>query len=468
MKNLIFVCVFNNEKFIKLLYLLLESIYIFGSINENTNILIYTSEQYMNIIKDSSLYSEYIIFSINNNYNSVNLACRARLDLFDLLDLTGQKSIINDYDKILYLDTDILIKNDINKIFDLLSEDKIYALEEGSIDSENTSWGSFLFLNNNEVHNYEDKTAFSSGVMLFKNSESIKKLFNTIKEHINFQNISELWFHDQPYIVYNAMKYNLSNNKVLKEYVALNDYDIYNNKSIIHFCGAPGVCDHKLVNMTNYMNIIKDFNINNIINNCKNFIHYNMMSIIYNSGEPLEGNIFMLHNTTVYNDNFTNKQKNLCNLLLNKNIKNVLEIGFNSGFSTLLMLMTNSNVKITCCDLNDHKYTIPCYQLLKKTFGDRINFIPGDSSKTLPKIQDKYDLIHIDGGHDDFIAINDIINCYYLSKDNTILIMDDYDFHNLHELWDKYIEIYGLKELDSKIYDCPYHDIKRVVNHATL
>ena len=463
MKNLIFICIFNNEKFIKLLFLLLESLYIYGNINKEIDILIYTSDEYMNIIKSSSLYSENIVFSINNNYNSVDLACRSRLDLFDLLDSTEQKKIVDNYSKILYLDTDILIKNDMNKIFDLLVDDKIYALEEGSIDDENTSWGSSLFLINNELDNYTDKTAFSSGVMLFNNSTSIKDLFNIIKEHINSENISEVWFHDQPYIVYNAMKYNLSDNKVLKDHVVLNDYDIYNNKSIIHFCGAPGVCDHKLVNMANYLNIIKDFNINNIINSAKNFIHYNMMSIIYNSGEPLEGNIFMSHNTTVYNDNFTNKQKNLCNLLLNKNIKNVLEIGFNSGFSALLMLMTNSDVKITCCDLNDHKYTMPCYELLKKTFGDRINFITGDSSKTLPKIKDKYDLIHIDGGHDNFIAINDIINSYYLSKDNTILIMDDYDFHNLHGLWDKYVEIYELKSLDSKIYVCPYHDIKRVV-----
>jgi predicted O-methyltransferase YrrM len=463
MKNLIFVCIFNNENFIKLLYLLLESIYIFGAINSDTHILIYTSEEYMNIIKKSSLYSKNIIFSINNNYNSVNLGCRARLDLFELINEQNQDRISDNYEKILYLDTDILIKNNINKIFDLVSEDKIYALEEGSIDDENTSWGSSLFLNNNEIDNYEDKSAFSSGVMLFKNSTVIKNLFNIIKEHINTENISEKWFHDQPYIVYNAMKHGLSNNKVLKEQVALNDYDIFNDKTIIHFCGAPGVCDHKLVNMTNYMNIIKNFNITNIINNFKNFIYYNMMSIIYNSGESLEENIFMSHSTTEYNDNFINKQKNLCNLLLNKNIKNVLEIGFNSGFSTLLMLMTNSNVTITCCDLNDHKYTMPCYELLKTKFGNRINFIAGDSSKTLPKIRDKYDLIHIDGGHDNFIAINDIINSYYLSKDNTILIMDNYDFHNLHELWDKYIEIYGLKELDSNIYDCPYHDIKRVI-----
>jgi predicted O-methyltransferase YrrM len=462
MKNLIFVCVFNNEKFIKLLYLLLESIYIFGAINLDTHILIYTSEEYMNIIKNSSLYRDNIIFSINNNYNSVDLACRARLDLFELVNEQNQDRILDNYEKILYLDTDILIKNDINKIFDLLLEDKIYALEEGSIDSGNTSWGSSLFLNNSEVNNYEDKSAFSSGVMLFKNSTVIKNLFNIIKEHINSENISERWFHDQPYIVYNAMKHGLSNNKVFKEHVGLNDYDIFNNKTIIHFCGYPGVCDHKFVNMNNYLNIIKDFNICTIINSSKNFIDKYMLPLINSTNEILEKNIFMDYNTTSYNDAFTNNQKNLCNLLINKNIENVLQIGFNSGFSTLLMLFANSNVKIKCVDINSHEYTMPCYELLKQHFGSNINFIEGDSAKILHKIKDNYDLIYIDGSNDNFIVTNNIINSYYLLKNNGIIIMNNYDIQNLRELWDKYIENYCLMKLDTNTYDCPYIDIRRV------
>ena len=42
-------------------------------------------------------------------------------------------------------------------------------------------------------------------------------------------------------------------------------------------------------------------------------------------------------------------------------------------------------------------------------------------------------------------------------------IMDDYDFPNLHQLWDKYIRIYGLQELEIGIFASPHHDIKKVV-----
>ena len=101
----------------------------------------------------------------------------------------------------------------------------------------------------------------------------------------------------------------------------------------------------------------------------------------------------MSHHTTNYTDVFLNKTKNISNLVLNKNIKNVMEIGFNSGFSTLLMLISNPNICISCFDLGEHKYTIPCYEKLKETFGDRINITIGDSTKTLQNVNNTYDLI---------------------------------------------------------------------------
>jgi hypothetical protein len=42
--------------------------------------------------------------------------------------------------------------------------------------------------------------------------------------------------------------------------------------------------------------------------------------------------------------------------------------------------------------------------------------------------------------------------------------MDEYDFHNLHNLWDTCIQQYKLKPLDIFIYNSPHHDIK-YVNH---
>jgi predicted O-methyltransferase YrrM len=453
--NCIFVCVFNQEKYVDMLYLLLESIFIYGNLDDNTKILVYTSTPFMNMIKNSHLFNdEKIIFEINDNYDNIDKACKARLDLFNLHSITN-------YSKILYLDTDILVKDDINKVFELCKDDVLYVLEEGEIDSETDWWGKSLF--GDEINNYNDKTAFSSGIILFNNCDRIKELFNKINEDIRNRPYCSS-FHDQPYIIYNSFKYNLYDIKALKSLVVNNDMNIHSDKVIHHFPGCPGIYQHKIDAMTTFLNSIKDNTINNNINKAKQFINEYLLPIINNCGELLEGNIFMLHHTTTYTDIFLNKSKNISNLVLNKNIKNVMEIGFNSGFSTLLMLLTNPKMYITCFDLGEHSYTIPCYQKLNEIFGDRINIIIGDSTKTLLNINDNYDLIHIDGGHSSEIANSDIINSYRLSKQGTILIMDDYDFPNLHELWDNYIIKYNLKSLNISIYQSPHHDIKYVTN----
>ena len=451
--NCIFCCIFNKTQYVDMFFLLLESIFIYGDLDSNTNILVYTSTPFMNRIIQSHLFNnEKIKFEINDTYNNIDKACKARLDLFNLHSITN-------YNKILYLDTDILIKYNINKIFDVCKEDILYVLEEGEIDSNTEFWGKILF--GNEINNYNDKSAFTSGIILFNNCEKIKDLFNKIKENIvsrpyNFS------VYDQPYIVYNAFKYNLYNNKILKQLVVNNDNNIHSDKIIHHFPGGPGVYQYKIRNMNIFLNKYKDFTINNNINKAKEYINTNLLPIIHKCGETLEGNIFMLHHTTIYTDLFLNKSKNISNLVLNKNIKNVMEIGFNSGFSTLLMLISNPNICISCFDLGEHTYTMPCYKKLKETFGDRINITIGDSTKTLQDVNGNYDLIHIDGGHATEVANCDIINSYRLSKQGTILIMDDYDFDNLHNLWDSYIKTYNLKPLNIYIYNSPHHDVKYV------
>ena len=451
--NCIFCCVFNKEKYVDMFFLFLESIFIYGNLDENTRILVYTSTTFMNMIKQSHLLNdEKIKFEINDTYDNISKACNARLDFFNL-------HSVKNYNKILYLDTDILVKDEINKVFDVCKEDILYVLEEGEIHSDTDYWGKTLF--GNEVNNYHDKSAFTSGILLFNNCEKIKDLFNKINEDI-IKRPYDFSCYDQPYIIYNAFKCNLYNNKILKTLVVNNDNNIHSDKIIHHFPGYPGVYQHKIFHMTTFLNDIKDFTINNNINKAKAYIDINLLPIIHNCGELLEGNIFMLHHTTNYTDTFLNKTKNISNMVLNKNIKNVMEIGFNSGFSTLLMLLTNPNICISCFDLGEHKYTMPCYEKLKETFGDRINIIIGDSIKTLHNVNDNYDLIHIDGGHSTEVANNDIINSYRLSKQGTILIMDDYDFSNLHNLWDSYIIKYNLKKLHINVYESPHHDIKYV------
>jgi len=121
----------------------------------------------MNRIKSSNLYTKHIQFEINDTYDTLEKACKARLDCFDL-------EIIKNYHKILYLDTDIIVHGDLNTVFDVCVKDILYVLEEGDIVSPDFDcWGNSLF-EEGEIDEYEDKSAFSSGIMLFNNCEIIK------------------------------------------------------------------------------------------------------------------------------------------------------------------------------------------------------------------------------------------------------------------------------------------------------
>ena len=185
--------------------------------------------------------------------------------------------------------------------------------------------------------------------------------------------------------------------------------------------------------------------IESIIEETKKFINENLLQIIKNTGEKLEGNIFMIHETTDYTNVFFDKQVNFILASQRQDINNVLEIGFNAGFSALLMLLTNPNIKITCVDICTHKYTMLCFDKMKEIFGDRINIISGSSVDVLPRlVGNKYDMIHIDGCHLVGIAEHDIRNSLNLCKRGTILIMDDTDNIDLFKLWLRYASQYKL------------------------
>ena len=249
--NCIFCCIFNQEKYVDMFFLLLESIFIYGNLDANTHVLIYTSTPFMNIIKQNHLFNDAIIkFEINDTYNNVDKACKARLDVFNL-------SSITNYNKILYLDTDIIIKDNINKVFDVCNDDIIYVLEEGKLTDSNEFYGGETLFGD-EINNYADNTAFTSGILLFNNCDKIRDLFNKISDDI----INRPFFfacYDQPYIVYSAFKYNLYNNKILKQLVVNNDYNVCSDKVIHHFPGCVSYAEHKIQNMTVYLNNIKNY-----------------------------------------------------------------------------------------------------------------------------------------------------------------------------------------------------------------
>jgi len=122
------------------------------------------------------------------------------------------------------------------------------------------------------------------------------------------------------------------------------------------------------------------------------------------------------------------KAKTLVELVRKYKPKNILEIGFNGGHSSLLFLI-NSSAKITSFDLGSNKYVDDGKNHIDKYYSSRHKLIKGNSLNTIPKFKlennEKFDMIFIDGGHEYNTAIGDLKNCLELAHKNTIVILDD-------------------------------------------
>jgi alpha-N-acetylglucosamine transferase len=251
MKNLVYFCAFCNSGYGDLLVLLLESLRSKGSLNpDTTDLLLITSP---NMVNDIVQKISTLKFSLNiltlDIYDILNAAC-ARLLIFKIANLEK-------YDKLLYLDTDILINSNINKILDLpIEDDKLYVGVEMTLDSY--YHGKQFYSNPPQVD--LTQPAFSSSVLYFKNSPKMKELFYAIQQHI-YQDVvvnrnQPPGCLDQPYIVYNAAIRNMYNPTLIDQYIAGIGglEEVADDRIVIyHFKGSLGNSQNKKQRMETFI-----------------------------------------------------------------------------------------------------------------------------------------------------------------------------------------------------------------------
>jgi lipopolysaccharide biosynthesis glycosyltransferase len=258
--NLLYTCIFDNLDYLKLLELLLVSGVVFGGFRDKQfDFLIITTQQFEKNINE--MFSKYGLnvrikcIQIDNIFSALS----ARFRIFDFVN--------KEYNKILYIDTDILITKNLSILFNLPLENKIYTLQEGIISDYHHGKEFFDFSKINP-----HTPGFTSGIILFKNCTEIKDLFNTINNNIEINiktNGIKPIAYDQAFLNYYAIITGRYNNTLLIEYTINNPAEFKYNYVLCHFPGGVGNFTNKLEKMSNYFLYLYDSYNFKIINNNK-------------------------------------------------------------------------------------------------------------------------------------------------------------------------------------------------------
>ena len=193
-RNLVFLSVFFNKDYIELLRIFLLTTKLYSSL-DNIDFLVITSVDFVPDINNVCSALGINVKTMVIDTSRLAGGAFARLYIFEY------ENIMN-YDKILYVDTDIVVQGDLMNIFNETIEDKIYALKEGTIEHEIHGgwWFDFSTIDKNTV-------GLNSGILLFKPSEQMRAIFTETLQHVDelkSKNMPQCA--DQPFINYHFIK----------------------------------------------------------------------------------------------------------------------------------------------------------------------------------------------------------------------------------------------------------------------
>ena len=120
------------------------------------------------------------------------------------------------------------------------------------------------------------------------------------------------------------------------------------------------------------------------------------------------------------------KQANLIDTCVDwSKIKTILEIGFNGGHSADFFL-SHRGVSVVSFELTPGNQALVGKKYMDEKYPGRHEIVWGDSTMTVPKFESrKFDLIFIDGGHENEVPRLDLFNCMRFAHPDTVVIMDD-------------------------------------------
>ena len=141
-------------------------------------------------------------------------------------------------------------------------------------------------------------------------------------------------------------------------------------------------------------------------------------------------------------------------------VTSILEIGFNAGHSSDTFLQ-HPAARVVSFDLGARPYVSLAKQRMDRIYPGRHTLVLGDSTVTLPQwISENpnttFDVIFIDGGHEEVTVRSDMKHSLLLSHSETLLLMDDVIYNDGWEaeytigptaVWKEYVAAGRIQEL---------------------
>ena len=194
----------------------------------------------------------------------------------------------------------------------------------------------------------------------------------------------------------------------------------------------------------------------------------NITEIVNGFGGGIEGNLICDVTANNYVDE-QNRAKIENLITVAKGKSRICEIGVNAAHSLLLMVDSNPNAQYLVFDLGYHAYTKPCVEYVKNAYpSTEIKTIYGDTNVTLHNYlqmsiySQRFDMIHVDGGHELQTVVNDFIYSRLLLKPMGVVVFDDYNLHNIKVTLDYHAERNVIKKVEHpNIIDTNLHYIYR-------
>jgi len=401
MNNLIYTTIGYDVKWFNVIKLLLKSLSKCSSP--------YTFD--FLIICDNNLYTHINNHIKTNSYNGLNikLYClpfnSSRPDIASINKLrVFDWSEIDSYNKIMFVDGDILCNTNMNTFFNNKMEDNIlYVYKEcDTMDKhENLYWGLQNYTREElETFALYQIYPFNCGLFLFNNTNEMKDDFHNILNMI--ETYEKEYFYEQSFMNYYFNKKRNVNYTIFTKdnYKLFPDLHTEYDNMIIHFTGASDV--NKLTKIENYYNsyFVQKFD------NRKDMLSFYINKL----DNPVISEI------GVFRGEF------LDYIYSHPNISSIDAIDLFEG--------------TTCSGNADGNYVVyydmnkSYNELLEKYNNTNVKLHKSDSSTFLNNVPDNYyDIIYIDGDHSYEGAKKDLHSAYKKIKPNGYIMGHDYEMN---------------------------------------